>query len=450
LPVGAAAGVAAAFNAPIAAVTFTVEEIVGGLDQTVLSGVVVAAALAAVIEHIILGENPILTVSHSVGLHHASALLFYALLGLLAGVVSVGFSRGLLRLRGGFATVTWLPNWAKPGVGGLVTGACAVLGLYLVGSRGITGGGYAQLSEALNGTLPVTTLCVLGFLKFGATLFSYASGGTGGLFAPALFIGAMLGGAVGWLDRQAFDHSQFGEFALVGMGAAFAGIIRAPITSVMIIFEMTGGYGLVLPLMIANTTSYVVARRLESHSLYESLLEQDGVRLPHRAAAAGKLEGLSVASAMTTQVVVLGSQLTAAEALAEMERQKFSGFPVEDPDGRCLGLVNLARVRRVIAEGKPDTRIVSLVRLKEYAYPHDPLLRAVVRMNALGTRQLPVVDPDSLRLCGLVSMSDIFEAQARVVGAEDAPDSLRASRHFGEDEPDDAKGRGQPGDKESS
>jgi CIC family chloride channel protein len=145
-------------------------------------------------------------------------------------------------------------------VGGLVTGICAVLGILLVQSEGIAGGGYAQLAETLNGSLPVATLMVLGALKFVATLFSYSSGGAGGLFAPALFIGAMLGGGVGWLDQWAFGHSDMGASALVGMGAAFAGIIRAPITSVLIIFEMTGGYGLVLPLMIANTAAYVVAR----------------------------------------------------------------------------------------------------------------------------------------------------------------------------------------------
>lgn len=202
LPVGAAAGIAAAFNAPIAAVTFTVEEIVGRLDQTVLSGVVVAAALAAVIEHLILGENSIFTISGEVGLHDARSLVSYALLGLIAGVVSVGFSRSLLALRVRFKRSKRIPQWATPAVGGCVTGLCAVAGLLLVQSGGVAGGGYEQLTKALNCSLTLATLLVLGGLKLVATIFSYSSGGSGGLFAPALFVGAMLGGAVGWLDEN--------------------------------------------------------------------------------------------------------------------------------------------------------------------------------------------------------------------------------------------------------
>jgi CIC family chloride channel protein len=199
LPVGAAAGVAAAFNAPIAAVTFTVEEIVGTLDQTVLSGVVVAAALAAVIEHSLLGSHPIFTLDQALVFQHLSSLPLYAVLGVLAGLVSVAFNRGLLRLRAGFQTQRGIPDWAKPAVGGLATGACAVAGLSLVHARGIAGGGYEQLGMALDGSLPLQTLLVLGALKFIATVFSYSSGGAGGLFAPSLFIGAMLGGSMGWL-----------------------------------------------------------------------------------------------------------------------------------------------------------------------------------------------------------------------------------------------------------
>lgn len=411
LPVGAAAGVAAAFNAPIAAVTFTVEEIVGRLDQTVLSGVVVAAALAAVIEHTLLGSHPIFTLSRSVSLQHVSALPLYALLGVLAGLTSLAFNRCLLALRGAFRRASFLPDWSKPAAGGLATGACAATGLALVNSAGVAGGGYTQLVAALNGSLPLTTLLVLGVLKFCATLFSYSSGGAGGVFAPALFIGAMLGGAVGWLEHLALGHNEMGEFALVGMGAVFAGVIRAPITSVLIIFEMTGGYGLVLPLMIANTTAYLLARRFDPANLYDRLLEQDGVTLVH-GLVPNQLEGLRVEQAMTPQVATLSSALTAQSALAAIEHHPFSAYPVVDARHRCLGLINLAWLRRVIAEGGASRRVIELSRLKEYVYPDDPLIRAVVRMNAIGCRQLPVVSENSHELRGLIAMSDILRAHA--------------------------------------
>jgi CIC family chloride channel protein len=425
LPVGAAAGVAAAFNAPIAAVTFTVEEIVGTLDQTVLSGVVVAAALAAVIEHTLLGAHPIFTIHRALVFQHLGSLLLYAVLGVLAGVVSVAFNASLLRLRAGFQAHRGIPEWAKPAVGGLVTGLCAVAGIVLVGSRGIAGGGYEQLGLALDGSLPIATLLILGALKLIATLFSYSSGGAGGVFAPSLFIGAMLGGAMGWLQQQLFGYMEVGEFALVGMGAVFAGVIRAPITSVLIIFEMTGGYALVLPLMLANATAYLVARRFQSRGLYDALLDQDGIRLLHASTAATQLEGLRVAQAMTSSVQTIAGESSVERTLDSIQQQEFSSYPVVDGFGRCLGLTNLARLRRVVAEGGGGRPVAELVRLKEYVYPEDALFRAVVRMNALGTRQLPVVEKEDQSLRGIITMSDIFRAQAQAVedhgGAESSP-----------------------------
>ena len=276
LPVGAAAGIAAAFNAPIAAVTFTIEEVVGTLDQTVLSSVVIAAALAAYVERAILGVPPVFDVPGTYGLNDARSLLLYGAMGLAAAGVSVLFTDLLLGVRQRSKEWAAIPLWARPAIGGFVTGvvAAAVIGLF--GAKGVTGGGYPTLAQALVGKLPVVAMVVLLFAKLIATAFSYGSGGAGGIFAPALFMGGMLGGVFGALDVGLLHSSpqSLGSFALVGMGAVFAGVIRAPITSVLIIIEMTGGYGLILPLMIANMISYGLARRFRPTPIYEVLLNR--------------------------------------------------------------------------------------------------------------------------------------------------------------------------------
>ncbi len=281
--VGMSAGIAAAFNAPIAAITFTIEELVGDLDQTMLTGVIVAAALAAVVEHSILGSNPVFHADRSYTLGHASSLVWFALLGLLAAVVSIAFTDSLLWLRGWFKELTSIPRWIHPAIGGLATGALAVVGFELYHANGIAGDPYKTLTLALTGTLALPFMVIFCVLKLAATVCSYSSGGSGGIFAPSLFMGAMLGGAVGYIDVTVFHHSSdaIGAFAVVGMGAVFAGIVRAPMTSVLIVFEMTGGYGLVLPLMIANMSAFALARHWRKVPVYEALLAQDGIFLPH-------------------------------------------------------------------------------------------------------------------------------------------------------------------------
>jgi CIC family chloride channel protein len=281
--VGMAAGIAAAFNAPIAAVTFTLEELIGDLDQTMLSGVIVAAALSAVVEHSILGSNPVFHVDAYYQLTKASSLIWYALLGLLAAIVSVTFTDSLLALRGWFKRLEHVPRWVQPAIGGAATGGLAAVALAFFHLNGIAGDPYGTLTLALTGKMTVVAMLVFCVLKLAATVCSYSSGGAGGIFAPALFMGSMLGGSVGYLDVIVFHHStdSIGAFAVVGMGAVFAGIVRAPMTSVLIIFEMTGGYGLVLPLMIANMSAFALARHWRRIPIYEALLAQDGIYLNH-------------------------------------------------------------------------------------------------------------------------------------------------------------------------
>ncbi|HTH42970.1 MAG TPA: chloride channel protein [Terracidiphilus sp.] len=281
--VGMAAGIAAAFNAPIASITFTLEELIGDLDQTMLSGVIVAAALAALVEHSILGSTPVFHVPRPYVLGSSSSLIWYALLGVLAAIVSVAFTDSLLILRAKFKDFTALPRWVHPALGGMATGALAAVGFEFFHLNGIAGDPYKTLELALTGTMPLIFMASFCVLKLLATVFSYSSGGSGGIFAPSLFMGAMLGGSVGYLDVTIFHHSAdaIGAFAIVGMGAVFAGIVRAPMTSVLIVFEMTGGYGLVLPLMIANMSAFALARHWRPMPVYDALLAQDGIFLPH-------------------------------------------------------------------------------------------------------------------------------------------------------------------------
>jgi CIC family chloride channel protein len=416
LPVGAAAGIAAAFNAPIAAVTFTVEEVVGDLDQAVLAWIVVAAAVAAAVERSILGEHPVFTIARNYGLDHASSLVSYAALGVAAAVVSLVFTESLLALRHRFQVVTVIPAWVRPAVGGLVTGVLAVVALRFLNTDGITGGGYSTLSEALSGSMAVRTLLALCVLKLVATVFSYSSGGAGGIFAPALFMGGMLGGVFGYIDRLLFHHAtvDIGAFALVGMGAVFAGIVRAPITSVLIIFEMTGSYGLILPLMIANMTAFALARHFRPTPIYEALLHQDRIYLPHRGRLSHALEQLRVHSAMTTTPVTLSDTASIADALRQVENDDFSTYPVVDGEHAFIGFVTESRLRRTVAEGGSAQKVRAVTQSAPQTLPDDTLVRAIVRMERSGSRQLAVVERrDGNKLIGLLTMSDIVRAHAR-------------------------------------
>jgi CIC family chloride channel protein len=416
IPVGAAAGIAAAFNAPIAAVTFVIEEIIGDLDQTVLSGVVIAAALAAVIERSVLGTHPVLGTQAGYGLEHPSSLLIYALLGLAAGIVSCAYYPALLRLRGFVNARTGRFGWAWPSVGGLVTGLIAAGLLFGFGARGVTSDGYTTLTAALRGELPVGLMLGLVAAKLVCSVFSYSTGGAGGIFAPVLFVGAMLGGSFGHVDRVVLDHpnAQLGAFALVGMGAFFAAVIRAPITSVLIIFEMTGGYGLVLPLMIANTVAYGVARRFEHVPIYEALLHQDRLYLPDKQRVTDALSALQVRDAMTTELVVLPDDMLVIDGQREVAERSFSQYPVVDASGRLCGLVSQARLDRRVAAGHGALTLGEVAQARECLSADQALVDAAERMQQLGARQLIVVaESGSTVVVGMLALSDIMRVYVR-------------------------------------
>jgi CIC family chloride channel protein len=284
--------------------------------------------------------------------------------------------------------------------------------LLWVGTEGITGGGYTTLTIGLAGKIALKAALVLTLFKLVATVFSYASGGSGGIFAPSLFIGGMLGCSVGYLDQFLFGTSgQIGAFALVGMGAVFAGIIRAPITSVLIIFEMTDGYALIPPLMIANMTAYLLARHWHTLPIYESLLEQDG--FPIRNLDETRLSRTPVASVMTTKMVLVEDSATVNTALDQLADYEYAIYPVIGPGSSFVGFINRYRLLRAFQKGEGDHMVSEYMVGSDALHPDTPLSVAVDQLHRDGVHLLPVVErSEPHALLGLLTSSDVVKAEA--------------------------------------
>src|SRR5947209_9997190 len=247
VPVGAAAAIAAAFNTPLAAVLFALEEVVGDLHAPVLGSVVLASATSWAMLRLLLGNDPLFKVPQY-QLVSPAEFFIYAVLGVLGGLVSVAFTKLLLALRQRFLRFPKKTVWFQPVAGGLTVG---LMGWFVPQLLGV---GYKHVGEVLNGGIALRLMILLLVLKLIAVATSYASGNAGGIFGPSLFLGAMLGGIVGNVANHFFPHTVGtpAAYALVGMGTAFAGIVRAPMTSVLMIFEITRDYAVIVPLMISN------------------------------------------------------------------------------------------------------------------------------------------------------------------------------------------------------
>lgn len=421
IPVGSAAAVAAAFNTPIAAVTFAFEEIIGDLNQKMLGGIVIAAVIASAIARGLEGKGPIFTQVPAYGMNHWAELVFYVLLGAIVAGASVFFSRTLLRLRLLVRRLRKIPSSLKPALGGLAVG---IVGLFAPQAMG---GGYDTISQALKGdltALPLTLMMTLFVAKIVTTVLSYASGGSGGIFAPSMFIGAMVGGTMGQVVSVVFPNSTTapGAFALVGMGAMFCGVIRAPITSVLIIFEMTSNYTLILPLMIANATSYLIASRLQPTPIYEALLMQDGIHLP-QANPTIPLNKIMTSSVMTRNVVTLHADASVTTAFEQALQSGHRGFPVvETINGkqRMCGFITFADLKQLVAAGRGADRLgTAAIRDVIHVHPDHTLDRVMLKLGQDELSLLPVVSrTDQTRLVGVISMRDVVRAQARVMREE--------------------------------
>jgi CIC family chloride channel protein len=400
IPVGCAAALAAAFNTPIAAVLFSLEEILGDMHAPVLGSVVLSSATSWMVLHLFLGDQPLFHVP-AYKLVHPLELGIYAILGVVGGLGSVCFVKLLLKLRLLFKKLPASTVWLQPAIGGLVVG---LLGCYRPEVLGV---GYDYVDQVLSGDFTVKAVLILAALKIIATPMSYSSGNAGGIFGPSLFVGAMFGAATGGIAHSLLPAytATAGAYALVGMGTAFAGIVRTPLTSVIMIFEMTRDYSIIVPLMISNLISFFISQKLQPQPIYEALALQEGVYLP---AGRGRdeAEGVRVGEIMRRDVAAFTDETEPAGALRMMDREGLNSWPFGK--GQSLsGIVSRSVVQDAVARGS------ALVACVTHAYVHadHAASYALERMRDAGLDMLPVVSRANIRtMTGIVTRAGILEA----------------------------------------
>ncbi|EWT06882.1 chloride channel protein [Intrasporangium chromatireducens Q5-1] len=384
---GAAGGIAATFNAPLAGVFFALELILADFTTSAFGLVVISAVTSAAIGRMAFGNASFLHLP-AFTVTHPGEYLLYAVLGVLSGVVGVAFTKVLYLIEDGCDSVWRGPEWLRPAVGGLA------LGLLLLVLPQMYGVGYPVLGKAVGGGYALWFLLLLLVGKMVATSLTIGIGGSGGVFAPSLFIGAMLGSAYGYLAQELLPNvaGAAGAYGLIGMGAVFAGAARAPITAVIILFELTGEYSIILPLMAAIVVATAVSHRLGEDSIYTLKLRRRGIDLSVPVTPAQKLR---VATAMVPLPSPLRASASLAAAAAQLSRAAYGVLPVTDDDGRFRGILTARAVADALAEGHESTdRAAIITELPARIRSDDTLETALQALTLTGCGAIPVFPAD--------------------------------------------------------
>ncbi len=433
---GAAAGIAATFNAPIAGVIFAMEVILGELHLGDLGNVIISAVTASTLARVFLGDYPAFAIPRY-AMQTPWEVFLYALLGVLAAFAAVGFIRLLYWFEDLFDN--WkFPDALKPSVGGLLLGILGFAYPIALGWGGLSaseaasglpitaniphvfGAGFVVIEDALLGKAPFLLLLALIFLKPLATSFTLGSGNSGGVFAPSLFAGAALGGAFGLLVDQIFPGATAGAgaFATVGMAAVFAGAARAPFTAILIVFEMTNDYRLMVPLMAAVIFSMIVAEHIHKESIYTLKLTRRGIRL-RRGKDVDVMENITVEEAMRPAPEPIPSNMPLRMVPSLLDKVRMHGLPVIKDDGGLCGVITVQDVEKAIDvdENNLDLPVTKFCSQRlVVAYPDETLHRALERMSHRDIGRLPVVDRNSpSKLVGWISRADIIRAYERAL-----------------------------------
>ena len=404
---GSAAGIAATFHAPLAGAVVALEVILTEFTAETFGFVVLSAVSSSMVARILQGDEMVVRVASDLSFASQTDMWWVALLGLVAGMCGLGFSKLLYACEDAIDWLwarTRLPQWARPAVLGLVLGAGLVAFPYMFGS------GYPLEEDAIAGNFSVAFLLALMLGRALYTAFTIGMGGSGGVFAPTLFIGAMAGAAFGDVVSP-LSASPVGVFAVVGMGAAFAGAARAPMTAVLIIVEMTGQFSLILPMMLAVVIATGASRFLTRATIYTEKLRRRGDVLDDP--VEGTLLGTRVASQwMTHAPEVLAASASVASALSALRRTKESALPVVD-GGRFVGLVSSLRLAELTQEGGSlDSPLSDLPLIDEAVPDSAPPTKVLEALRRTGLQALPVLD-NQRRVVGWVSERDLVDRMYR-------------------------------------
>ncbi len=408
---GAAGGLAAVFNAPVAGVLFVVEIILGDYSLGVFSPLVISSVISTTLARYLVGSSPLFLVP-KYALNSAAEYPLYLLMGLLGGILAVIFIKTLYGFEDFFEEKLNFPSWVKPAIGGLLTGIVAYKFPELYGFDD------SATHTALMGYTEISIIAILIFAKILATSFTLGSGGTGGLFTPSLFIGAMFGALFGSIVNHIFPEitAPPGAYALVGMGVFVSGTIHAPLTALLMIFEITGDYNIILPLMLGTVTSVIVARAIERESIYTMKISH----FSHRTEAGRNLDilrGHRITSLIVTDVPVVYEYTPFEEVLNVFMKTHYNTIPVLDKENRVVGTISLREIRPVLFDKDIAPLLLAIDIMSEniFVLEQDSTLEeALQKMEIDDSDLLPVVEStQTMRYLGMVAREDIWRRYSK-------------------------------------
>lgn len=410
---GVAGGIAATFNAPLAGVIFSMEIILGDFTIRTFTPIIISSVAATVVSHAFYGNEPAFLVP-SYQIISYWEIIFYIILGLLSGLIARLFVVTLYWSEDFFENNVKIHPILKPALGGFLIGCTAIFLPHILGN------GYVPMGMALNGQMVWYFAFILIFMKIITTSVTLGSGGSGGIFAPALFIGAMLGGTFGSLVHYLFPAitATKGAYALVGMGSVMAAAAHAPMTNILILFELTNDYKIILPIMASCIISTSVARYLSKDSIYTLKLNRRGINI-HRGREVSIMGSIKVSEVMSRNVETILETTPFRKILTIISSSTNSYFPIINSKGNMVAILSFSDMREVMfEEGLKD-----LVVAKDFATtevislsPKDNLNEALEKFVAIEVAQLPVVDSENPdRVIGMLSRGDLISAYNKKV-----------------------------------